>query len=485
MMRIVDYIYSSNIDIASDNVQALVQACDQFHFDGLKQACEAFMMQQVEANNCIGLYKFAKLYGLIMLATRARYVMLTDFKSVVAGNEYVELSEEDLLEYLDDDELQVATEDPVFRSVVIWANSAPESSRRQSFSSVVEHVRLPYCTGAYLCHVVSTEDLMLSEPCQKLLVEARMFHMLPDHRHELDSERMVPRRSFHHYRHVVVVGGLTKQDRETRYCWYLDEDTAIWELLAQVPRPNWKFYSVCCVQQGILITGGYHASVKKECWLFDTMEKKWKAMPAMQHGRCKHRAVVHSNVVYVIGGEDDNDKPLSSVESFDMKTREWTTMKDMNKALSDPLVASYGHQIFVFAGIDGTDATSTLTQAYDTVWCEWSVKSTMPEDCRLGAVTTVNERIFIVGGYTRSCMCYNPLSDVWTLLKRPREKHGNAPAVVWRGHVLVGGGDVDTSETTSVVEEYDPSQNEWFYWKVPLKEPLSCHYMLNIDLNGV
>ena len=481
---IIDYIYSSEIDITTENVQNLVQVCDQFQFEGLKAACEWFMIRQVDPSNCIGMYKFAKLYSLTQLEKEARKKMLLSFKDVVDGTEFKELTEQDMVEYVTDDDLEVPSEDAVFHSVVRWTKIY-EGERKESFERIMQHVRLPYCTGAYLCHVVSKEPLMRSQTCEALLDEARTFHMLPDNRHALVSQRIQPRASFHDCNKLVIVGGLTKHDKENRYCWYLNEDGHAWEHLAQLPRPNWKFYSVCVVQQGIMLSGGYHANVKRDCWLFDTVEKKWRPIPAMIDGRCKHRSVVHSEMVYVIGGEDDLDKPLSSVEGYDTKAKGWIPLPSMKKALSDPLVSTYGHRLFVFGGIECDDTTSISSQVYDTVWCEWKSVADMPESCRLGAVVTFNDRIYIVGGYTKSCMSYAPLTDTWTKLTPPAEKHGNAPAVVWKGRIFIGGGDIDTSETTAVVEQYHPEEDKWFDSNFRLKEQLSCHFMLNVDLYGV
>ena len=44
---------------------------------------------------------------------------------------------------------------------------------------------------------------------------------------------------------------------------------------------------------------------------------------------------------------------------------------------------------------------------------------------------------------------------------------------------------MDSNETTSVVEEYDPEEDAWSYWAIPLKEELSCHNLLNIELYGI
>ncbi len=484
LAAIIHYIYTAEIQITTANVQNLIQACEQLQFEGLKNACESFMHQQIEPTNCIGFYKFSKLFNLRLLQTGARSVMLTKLKEVVMSGEYKQLTVDDIIEYISDDNLKVSNEDTVFEAVVIWVKE-DESSRLSLFPCIMEHVRLPYCTSTYLCHVVKESPYMTDKTCLDYLEEAQLFHMLPDHRHEICSTRTRPRRSFYVERRLVIVGGLNKEDKENRYCWYLKEESNSWELLAQLPRPNWKFYSVCVTQNGILVTGGYHGNVKKDCWLFDTSEKKWKTISAMEDARCKHKSVVHAGTVYVVGGEDDIDRPLKTIEKLDIRARHWAPATAMMKALSDPLVISHGKFVYVLGGIAHDDTTSTTTQVFDPVWGDWKYRSDMPHPCRLGAAAALNDKIYVVGGYTKSCMSYDPRLDVWTALTVPKDKHGNAPAVVWQGRILVGGGDLHSNETSALVEAYDADSDCWSMWPIALKEKLSCHYLINVDLFGI
>lgn len=486
LRSIIDYIYTAEITITTENAQRLLQACDQFRLDSLQEACENFILQEIEPFNCIGFYKFSKLLALKKLRHGARTEMLTKFKEIVqTSTEFKELSSDELIEYVSDDELNVETENVVFDAVVKWVEF-DTSVRRYAFDAIIKHVRLPFTTSDYLCYVITQNEFVsTSDTGRKIVQEARQYHMLVDKRHEMVNPRTVPRHSFSLTRRLVVLGGLMRDDRENRHCWFLNEEKSTWQLLAQMPKPNWKFYAACTLQNGIFITGGYHGNVKADCWLFDTMEKKWKSALAMASCRCKHRAVVHSDKIYVIGGEDDMDRPLTAVEKFDLRTRQWSKATDMLAGLSDPLVHSCGANIYVFGGISDGDHTSCLTQMYDPVWDQWSFKAEMPEPCRLGAGAMVNDRIYIIGGYNQACMCYTPATDSWALLSRPRERHGNAPATIWKGRILLAGGDVNSSEITTVIEEYDTEQDKWSYWKTSLKEELSCHYMLNVDLCGI
>ena len=501
MRDVVEYLYTGRAPLSAEKAQRLLQAADQFRLEGLRDACEGFMLRQVDATSCIGFYRFAKLFDLQRLKAASRTAMLTGFRDVVAAaSEFADLGADELVEYIGDDRLDVESENVVHDAVVRWALAIDDvAGRRAAFEAVVGHVRLPFCTADYLCHVVDGEELARESlrPPKYLVAEALEYHMLPDRQHEMVSPRTVPRASFDVGWRLVLLGGLTKDDRENRLCWFLDNGGGVedayssWHLLAQLPRPNWKFYAACAIAQaGILVSGGYQGSVRSECWLFDTVEKKWKPLPEMAVARCKHAAVAHAGRVFVVGGEDDADRPLDSVERFDCRRRNaaptaWTPVGRLRKALSDPLAQSCGADVFVVGGIGVGDHASTSTQKYDAVRDEWLRRADMPVACRLGAVAAVNDRIYVVGGHARSCMSYAPATDSWTILARPRERHCNAPAVVWRGRILLAGGDVEGNATTTIVEEYNHERDLWSYWKLTLKEELSCHCLLNVDIQGI
>ena len=209
-------------------------------------------------------------------------------------------------------------------------------------------------------------------------------------------------------------------------------------------------------------------------------------MTPLLTGRCKHASVVHMGMVYVLGGEDDRDKRLRTVEVLDLRRKQWSPVPSMPKGLSDPMCISQGRHIFVFGGIEEGMITSRMLMMYDSVWGEWSVRAEMPEPCRLGSAVALNNDMYIVGGYTRSCLKYDAENDTWkTLEGRPKEKHGNAPAVPWQGKILLAGGDVNSSVSTRLVEVYDPETDHWTCWSISLREELSCHHMVNVDLYGL
>ena len=70
----------------------------------------------------------------------------------------------------------------------------------------------------------------------------------------------------------------------------------------------------------------------------------------------------------------------------------------------------------------------------------------------------------------------------WEMLTPPKQKHGNAAAVLWQNNILLAGGDGDSNQTTSVIEVYDPRTDNWSFSNLSLKEELACHFLLSVNL---
>ena len=101
------------------------------------------------------------------------------------------------------------------------------------------------------------------------------------------------------------------------------------------------------------------------------------------------------------------------------------------------------------------------------------------------AAVTLNDSIDVVGGDNHTCMKYHPASDTWTRLSEPQQQHRWAPAVMWRGSILVAGGG-SSGERASVIEVYDPLIDIWSVCSIAsLNEKLAPHCIFNVDLNGV
>ncbi len=112
----------------------------------------------------------------------------------------------------------------------------------------------------------------------------------------------------------------------------------------------------------------------------------------------------------------------------------------------------------------------------------------MREICLLGSAVVWKDRIYIVGGFQQSCMCYNPVLAQWSTLSQCRHEHADGPAMVWKDRILVCGGRSNKADRydgtpggTSVIEQYDPETDTWTVSQIELPQKLSSHFVFNIE----
>ena len=486
LANIIDYMYTGEIELTDDNVESLVEACDVLQLDALKARCEHFMLTQVDVTNCVRFWRLSEVYQLHKVLRKAKGLVLAEFKTVAFSDQFKELSCSELIDVIKEDDIRVDDEDVVVECVLDWV-SHDVKNRTSSFETVLERTRLPYCSSKYLWHMKNTCQL-LTPKCVEYVNEALSFQADPAHQHEVSTGRTQPRTHFHVKRRLVVAGGLTCTEEDTHVennvCQFYNDDTSCWETLTEMPPSVGMLYSVCYLGRSLLLTGGTKGDELNQCWLCDLATRKWEAMPPLSTARWYHRSVSLGDSVYVVGGKGVGDKVLASVECFNVKRRQWSAMPDLPRAVYGAMVVTYGNKVFVFGGRDEQGVDLCCTQVLDTTRGQWSTRSDSPEACVVGAAVTLNDVIYVVGGFRRTCLKYIPATDTWTRLSQPREVHGNAPAVVWRGCVLVAGGG-DSKLRFSVIEHYHPLTDTWSRWKSELNMKLACHDMLNVDLYDV
>lgn len=469
LSSLVQYIYTGKISIDGTNVKHFFWLSKELHFNQLEDICMEFMLQHVEASNCIGLSKLAQQSGHQELAERTRECMLTKFGAVVTTEEFLKLPEDELTDYISDDLIEVPNEDSVFTAAVTWVQ-ADHEARKDSFVRIIQFIRLPYCSTDFLGKVYHAEPLMADPLCQRLLTDALCIRQTPEHVHNVVKPRVLQMNKI-----LVVLGGTFQDGSVNSSCWQLKEGfTKSWEILTEIPEPRTCKFSACPTHEGIMVTGGRRGpggAAIRDCWIFETTAKRWQALPGMCSTRCNHGLVCHQDSVYAVGGFDGNR--LKSVEKFDMQSHLWSRIPPMEKALSGPQVISCGESIFVLSGSDSDKTHNTSLQEFIPAQNKWVSRARMPEPCEGGDAVSIGDTIYVVGGARKTYMSYRLSTDEWTQLPRPNMKHWLAPAVVWSGGIVVSGGFY-----SALIEEYNPDEQTWSKWKLTLTEGLRDHCML-------
>ena len=122
---LVQYFYTSEVYITTDNVQELLSASCMFQIPSLKDACCEFMCRHLGVTNCLGVRAVADLHSCAQLRKIADDFAKKNFTSVIESEEFLKLEVEHLIDLFSSDDLGVASEEKVYEAVMIWIQHDP------------------------------------------------------------------------------------------------------------------------------------------------------------------------------------------------------------------------------------------------------------------------------------------------------------------------------------------------------------------------
>lgn len=309
---IIDYCYTSAVNISEENAESILSASCLLQMNGVTDACCEYMKKKLDADNCLSVRSFAEAHSCLELFEVANAFTQDHYAEVLAGEEFVRLTAEELASLVESDELNVPNEELVFESVLHWAkHDAP--SRQAQLAIILHHVRLPLLPPNYLVTQVSSEPMIRgNQECRDLVDEAKDYLLLPDQRAALQGPRTRPRRPGCCHEVLYAVGGWCNGDA-----------------INMVEKYDWRL-------------------------------KEWKGVAAMSKRRCGVGVAVFNDFLYSIGGHDGTNY-LNSIERYDPKTNQWSSAITPTSTCRTSFgVAVLNGFIYVVGGQDGVSCLTNV-----------------------------------------------------------------------------------------------------------------------------
>ena len=301
--KLVEFAYTSNIDIDEDNVQPLLKAASILQLPEVTGAYSDFLCQQLHPSNCLGIVSFAEVHGCTDLARTSWEYILDHFTQVVRCDEYLQLSVESVKQLVQSDFIKVHSEEQVFESMHKWIAHNPPQRDKFAYE-LLNCIRLPLLRPVYLAEQVYGKSLYRhSQECTELIMKAMMYHAIREKKSQLRGEISdMPRKGT--MGTLFAIGGM---------------DT--------------------CRNKGSI-----------EC--FDARKDKWKLVCHSQTAcrRLQFGVAVLGSKVYVVGGRNGL-RTLNTVDYYDPATNTWDSVTPMCSyrhgvgvgVMSGPMYAVGGH----------------------------------------------------------------------------------------------------------------------------------------------
>merc|ERR1712223_2286824 len=331
---LVNYVYTSEVDVTEENVQTLLPAANLMQLSDVKEACCEFLLNQLHPTNCLGIKSFADLHGCLELLAATNTYIESHFAEVLDCDEFQNLDPEQVSDLIASDTITVPSEEKVYESVISWVNHNTEQ-RGHYLPQLMEHVRLPLLSRDYLLKRVDGEGLFQTYPeCKDFIIEALKFHLANGQSALATSSHNPGIKE----QGIAAAGGSSGNNDLTT---------------SQFSTPRTKLRQPIGLPKVLLAIGGQAPKAVRSVECYSFKEDRWVHLSDMPVRRCRCGVAVVRGLVYAVGGFNGSLR-VRTVDVYDPARDSWSSAPNMEARRSTLGVAVLNDQIYAVGGFDGS-----------------------------------------------------------------------------------------------------------------------------------
>ncbi len=182
LRALVHYMYSGEITITGDNVQALLVGSNFLGVNATQEACVTFVKSNMDASSCASVFHMADTLGNMNLRQTAKSYFLHNFTRISKEDDYLDLPVELLVELFSDDYIYVELNGVIpptkklelvlFEALLRYIQHDVRN-RSTVVSKLLSTIRLPLMDKKDLKRVAKDlKKLGLDNECQNVLMQA-------------------------------------------------------------------------------------------------------------------------------------------------------------------------------------------------------------------------------------------------------------------------------------------------------------------------
>ena len=454
--ELLDYLYTGHVDVTQHNAFDLLKIADFLVIPSLKEVSSKFIIHSLSSSNCFMAYYLAVNYRCFELQEKARDFIYANFTRVVEHEDFLNLTINEVEEWISSDEIRVRGEEDVFQAIVKWAEQKG-SGEREKFFELFRHVRLMYLSRNYVLNDILPHPLITNEKACTAFVLDTIKHV------SCGSEEcffaQAPRNCLKTAEDCLVLSGVTKT-----LCYVAHEDK--WYQMADKTKSRY-LYSASAYHGKLYINHGTGVDYAIE--RFDPAVNSWAPLTSYS-GEMSHffAAVVYfQGFLYVIGGKQ-NGEVANCVHKYSPDTNLWQEVAAMNVSRFSPSAVADEDTIYAIGG-QKNDQILDVVERFDSKMNSWCRVASMLEKKLLPCVAILNARVFLFGGYTStrplqvssSIEMYDPTSNMWTAIQGISAPTRFFGVTSFKGSVYVIGRQTQESPGSLFLQIYDVEKNEW------------------------
>ena len=463
--KILEFIYTGEVEIDLASAQDLVMAADYLNIPALKLNASAVLETSINVSNCFSLQQFSAKYDCVRLKESCAFFIDQNFSQVAKSEGFGALSFESLINLFRRDELNVVNENEVLHSAISWVKHDLDA-REKLLLDVLKHVRFAHIPKSHLIDIVNSEtllqcnaisvDLSPNNPAVTTSIYALGASQLP---------RTGPLETV-----VVLTGGksVSRYGLQNNFLAFRPSRDS-WVTLPDLHLPRHSHCVAVC-KGSLYIIGGVCGNIAahRHICRFSPLRNKWRCDVSDLPYPVSCSAVVSlQNKLFVIGGRDNCNNTLAKTQCYNPRRNQWECVSDMNVARANHCATVLNDTIYV---ISGDNLNFQSCELYNVSTSKWKLLPDLILPRQRPAAQAIGGKIMVVGGFQganfklhTTCEIFDPKQNLWSLVSGLVVPRAGCGITCVRSHVYVFGGSNGRSRlnTLDSVERYSAEESEW------------------------
>ena len=474
MEGVLDYIYTGYVSVFEENVYELFAQADYFDLPALKSFLSNFILENLSLSNCVVAHYFASKYQWEQLMRGTRAYIQSNFLSVAETECFLDLSCEQVKEWISSNEIIVDAEENVFEVVLRWSERS-ESRKRENFQDLFRHIRFVHMSRDYLFQVILSHPLVRDNvECSSVVLNA-MKSAFDGTEDSLFSQS--PRNCLKTHEDVIVACGKRKV-----FCYHPDDK--VWYELPEMTHGliNSPYRSVSVCHGKLYVMGvdenpgnfskGWSfglasASASVIVEHFDPSLGLWNKLNIPPVVVYSPAAVTMQGFLYVVGVKNEIFHQLSrTVQKFNPDTNQWHEVSSQSIPRSGVCAVTDGSYLYAIGGTDQTEKYLNIVERFDPRKNTWENIPLMLARRANAGGAAIKQRLFVFGGLHQdsrdddSCEMFDSVTDMWSSILSQVIRRQPTSAVSFKGKIYVFTASAGLSESEKF-QVYDADQNQW------------------------
>ncbi|GCB66890.1 hypothetical protein scyTo_0007958 [Scyliorhinus torazame] len=497
----LNYLYSSEIELSDENVQDIFAASSRFQIPSVFTLCVTYLQENLSTTNCLAMFRLGLLLDCPRLVFAAREYASARFEHICKGEDFLQLAAHELIGLIANDTLNVEKEEAVFEAVMRWVRNDKEN-RLESFGEIFDCIRFRLMAEKYVKDHVEKNDIVKANPdlMKKVqTVKDAFAGKLPEPAKGGDQSAKkgeggedvvngdvgdedllpgflndIPRHGMFVKEMIMFINdtGAVAYDPNLNQCFLA-------AMADQIPRNH---VSLVTKGNAIFVVGGLYVDeeVKEHpyhCYFyqFNSIAGEWDGLPPLPSARCLFGMGETDKFLYVIGGKDlPNEQSLDSVFCYDMNDLKWNESKAFPLKIYGHSVVSHNGLIYVIGGKTDDSKCVNKLFVYNPKKSEWRELAAMKTARAMFGVAVHQSKIWIVGGVTDEGLtaaseAYDIMNNKWEVMPEFPQERSSINIISIAGLLYAIGGfamiqlenkEFTPSEFTDVWK-YEDDKKEW------------------------